>query len=164
MLRVGRRRGSTSPTHPSCVLGDVDLVRALGLAGIRSAVMTRAGSPSRYSRSTASVLEHVDARSSPELRVERLLDFADDQPEQPVLFYDGDWDALLMSRLRARLVGKLHFVCADAELVESLIDKERFQALAATHRPTGAARPAADRRQTAVRLRSTCAIPSSSSR
>ena len=142
MLVREPRTAGRRPLITSCVLGDIDLVRALGLAGIRSAVMTRAGSPSRYSRSTACVLEHVDARSSPELRVERLLDFAGEQLEPPVLFYDGDWDALLISRLRARLTGKLHFVCADAELVESLIDKERFQALAArTGLPVPRAQP-----------------------
>lgn len=115
----------------ACVLGEIDLVRALALGGISSVVMARSGSPSRHSRSTVALLEWADSRAEPGVRVERLLAYAEDQPEPPPLFYDADWDLLLISRARARLARSLRFVIADPELVEDLVDKERFQALAA---------------------------------
>lgn len=114
----------------ACVLGEIDLVSALGLAGVRSVVMAGPGSPSLYSRFTAGVLDHVDARAAPDVRVERLLAFAAEQAEPPVLYYDGDWDTLMISRNRDALTSGFRFVVADADLVESLIDKERFRQLA----------------------------------
>ena len=114
-------------TVTACVLGDIDLVRALAHGGIRPAVMAAPGSPSRYSRSTAALIDHADSSASPGLCVERLLDFAARQDEPPVLYFDGDWDLLMVSRFRERLADGLRFVVADAELVETLVDKEAFQ-------------------------------------
>jgi predicted ATP-grasp superfamily ATP-dependent carboligase len=62
--------------------------------------------------------------------VERLLKFAETQPEKPVLFYEEDRDLLLVSRHRDRLARGFRFTVPDAELVEDLVDKSRFQALA----------------------------------
>lgn len=114
----------------ACVIGEVDLVRALALAGIRSAVAVPPGNPARWSRSTAAILEWSDPWRAPEALVERLVAFASVQALPPVLFYDGDWDLLLVSRHRSRLAKAFRFVVAEAELVEDLVDKARFQALA----------------------------------
>jgi D-aspartate ligase len=63
--------------------------------------------------------------------IERLLSLAAEQREQPVLYYDNDADLLLVSRHRDRLAHRYRFVVASAELVEDLVDKARFHALAA---------------------------------
>jgi len=115
----------------ACVIGVVDLVRSLGLAGIRSAVVTEPGSPARYSRFVTEALDKIDPATDPEGAVTQLLDFASRHPERPVLFYDGDWDLLLVSRYREQLREGFRFVIPDAELVEDLVDKSRYQALAA---------------------------------
>ncbi|MCC2670222.1 MAG: ATP-grasp protein, partial [Armatimonadetes bacterium] len=50
-----------SRTRPlACVIGDIDLVRPLGLAGIRSAVVAKPGDPIRYSRFTEQVIDWLD--------------------------------------------------------------------------------------------------------
>ncbi len=111
-------------------MGEVDLVRALALAGIRSAVFAPPGNPARYARTVVERLPWADPRLQPDTVVERLLDFARTQPSAPVLFYDGDWDLLLVSRYRDVLAEAFRFVIADAEMVETLTDKDRFSRLA----------------------------------
>src|SRR5215208_39397 len=114
----------------ACVMGEVDLVRTLALVGVRSGVVVEPGSPARFSRSAVEALDKVDPATDPEGAVSQLLEFAGRQHEKPVLFYDGDWDLLLVSRHRDRLGEAFHFVVPDAELVEDLVDKARYQALA----------------------------------
>ena len=114
----------------ACVLGEVDLVTALGLAGIPSAVVAHPGNPARYSRYAATCIEWVDPWRTPEALVARLRAFAAEQQQPPVLYYDGDWDVLLISRYRDQLSDAFAFVVPDRELVEDLVDKVRFQALA----------------------------------
>lgn len=114
----------------ACVLGDVDLVRALALGGIRSVVAAEPGNPARYSRATAGVLEWANPSTSAEVLVERLLEFARRRGTPTALFYDGDWDLLVVSRHRDALAAGFRFVVADRDLVEDLVDKARFQALA----------------------------------
>ena len=112
------------------MIGEIDLVRALALAGIRSAVVAQPGNPARYSRAAVRVLEWRDPWTEPEALVERLLAFGRAQPERPILFYDGDWDALLVSRHRDELSEAFRFMIAESGLVEALLDKERFRELA----------------------------------
>ena len=137
MLLLPRRaeRASTTVAKDgppiACVLGEIDLVRALALVGIRSAVVARPSYPARYSRTAVPAFEEwIDPWKQPDALVERLLEFGRAQPERPVLYYDGDADLLLLSRHRARLRGAFRFVVPDAELVETLVDKARFQVLA----------------------------------
>jgi len=135
-MHVPRRAGRASRVvakdgRPiACVLGEVDLVRALALAGIRSAVVARPSYPARYSRSAVPAFEWIDPWRDQTALVERLVEFGRAQPEPPVFYYDGDADLLLVSRHRAQLEGAFRFVVAEAELVETLVDKARFQALA----------------------------------
>jgi D-aspartate ligase len=120
-----------APRPPlACVIGEVDLVRALGLAGIRSAVVAPPGNPARWSRTVEAVLGWSDPWREPEALVERLVAFGTKQPSPPVLYYDGDWDLLLVSRHRERLGTAFRFTVAAADLVEDLVDKARFQGLA----------------------------------
>jgi len=108
----------------------MDLVRPLGLAGIACAVVARPGQITRYSRFTRAVVEWADPWTEPEVLLERLMRFGAAEAERPVLYYEGDWDLLLVSRRRERLRRVFRFVIPDAQLVEDLVDKDRFQALA----------------------------------
>jgi D-aspartate ligase len=135
-IHVPGRAGATSRVAArdgrpvACVLGEIDLVRALALAGIRSAVVARRSYPSRYSRAAKPAFEWIDPWKQPDALVERLVEFGRAQSEPPVFYYDGDADLLLLSRNRARLEESFRFVVADADLVETLVDKARFQDLA----------------------------------
>jgi D-aspartate ligase len=125
-----QRSGPRDEQAFACVMGDIDLIRALGLAGVPCAVMARSGAPERFSRFTRMWIPGADAWKHPDTLLERLRRFGWSRPEPPVLFYDTDGQLLFVSRNRERLGQALRFVVPDAELVEDLVDKERFQALA----------------------------------
>jgi predicted ATP-grasp superfamily ATP-dependent carboligase len=115
----------------ACVIGGgMDLVRPLGLAGIRCAVVTQTGSPSVYSRFTRAALYWKDLSEGTEELVDALVRFGAAQPEPPVLFYTEDSHLLLASRYRHRLKSCFRFVLGDEQLIEDLVDKTRFQELA----------------------------------
>ncbi|MBX6373479.1 MAG: ATP-grasp domain-containing protein [Acetobacteraceae bacterium] len=122
-----RTRRSATPF--ACVLGDMELVRPLGLAGIRSLVVAVPGNPAIWSRFTREAL-HWDGSGGEEGLVDALIRLGTAQPEPPVLFYQEDWQLLLVSRHRDRLAKAFRFVIPEARLVEDLVDKGRFQALA----------------------------------
>ena len=118
-------------TEPrACVIGSMDLVRPLGLAGIDCTVVVEPGDVAAYSRFTRAVIPMADPVREPELLLRRLLEHARIQPEPPVLFYGTDADLLFVSREREFLEPHLRFVVADAGLVEDLTDKSRFIELA----------------------------------
>jgi D-aspartate ligase len=114
----------------ACVLGDIDLVRPLALAGIRSVVVARPGDPLWFSRYAEPGVAWADAWTQRALLVERLMEFGISQPAPPVLFYQGTPDLLTVSRNRERLAQAFRFTIADAALIEELTDKAAFQALA----------------------------------
>lgn len=115
----------------ACVLGDMDIVRPLAMAGIRSWVAASSERPPRYSRFVEGVIERADPWREPEELVARLLSFAQTQPTAPVLFYEDDGYLAVISRFRRRLAEHFRFVIPDADLVEDLMDKARFLDLAA---------------------------------
>lgn len=119
---------TTSPL--ACVLGDMDLVRPLGLAGIRCAVVTAPGGATAHSRFTETVLPWEAGDGGEDALVERLLRFGMAQPERPVLYFEEDTQLLMVSRHRHLLSAAFRFTLADADLVETLVDKARFQDLA----------------------------------
>lgn len=126
---MSRRR--KSPEGPlACVIGDMDLIRPLGLAGIPCAAVARPGSPVTYSRFVHATVAWADPWREPEKLVENLMRFAAEQTEKPVLYYEGDWDLLLVSRFRQTLATAFRFMIADSQLVEDLVDKGRFVELA----------------------------------
>ena len=108
----------------------MDLVRPLGLAGVRCAVVAPPREPVRYSRFATTVVEWADPWTEAETLVDRLLEFGRGQNERPVLYYEEDRDLLMVSRYREPLAEVFRFVIAERELVEDLVDKARFQALA----------------------------------
>jgi predicted ATP-grasp superfamily ATP-dependent carboligase len=112
------------------VMGDVDMVRALGVAGISTALFGFEDEAGRYSRHVDVELPWIDPWDRQEELVEALLEFAATQPEAPVLFPQTDATVLLASRYRERLGERLRLMLGDPELIEQLMDKARFQALA----------------------------------
>ncbi len=132
-----------APARPvlACVMGDMDLLRPLALAGIPCAVVSRPGVSSLYSRYAQSRLAWDDYSENLDGLLDALVGFGKAQPERPVLFYEEDGQILLVSRFRERLSRAFRFVVAEAPLVEDLLDKARFQALAERlHLPVRAAR------------------------
>lgn len=106
-------------------MGDTDLVRPLGLAGVPCVLVADRADPTRRSRFVRDTLDPEGDLAA------RLCAYAAEQAEPPVLFYQRDSYALSVSRERERFSRAFRFVVPDAELVEDLVDKERFGALAA---------------------------------
>jgi D-aspartate ligase len=111
-------------------MGDVDLVRTLGMAGIRSAAVTRPGWPADRSRFTERRVEWADNWGEPERLLGNLLAFARSMPQPPPLFFQHDGDLAFVSRNRDALRPHLLFTIAGAELVEQCLDKTLFAVLA----------------------------------
>ena len=122
------RTGADQPL--ACVMGGMDLVRPLALFGVRSAVVARPGSPALYSRFTHTALCRDGFFERDDDLVDALEWFAAAQPQPPVLFFEEDAQLLLVSRHRDRLARVFRFAIAERELVEDLVDKSRFHALA----------------------------------
>jgi D-aspartate ligase len=122
-------------TALAVVMGDVDLVRALGLAGIDCAFFGIADATARYSRHVRSVLPSIDGweRDHEDEAVEALMRFAGVQAEPPVLYPQTDAALLLASRHRDLLGTVLRLCLADSELIDQLVDKGPFQDLAERH-------------------------------
>lgn len=112
----------------ACVLGDMDLVRPLGLAGVRCAVVGPPGGATAHSRFTERPIPWEGGCDG--TLVDRLLRFGAAQPDKPVLYMEEDAQLLMVSRHRDRLAAVFRFALADGDLVETLVDKGRFQALA----------------------------------
>jgi len=112
-------------------MGDTDLLRPLGLFGLRAAVVAPKSSPAHRSRFAAGGIHWSGTWQDSDALVDELLQFAEDHFSEPVpLFYQYDRHLLLVSRHRRRLAARYRFVLPDAELVEDLVDKVRFAALA----------------------------------
>ena len=114
----------------ACVLGEIDLVRALGKDGVRCAVAAVPGDPAHYSRHVVESIPWFHPLEESQRMLESLMGWGERQPKRPVLFYNGDHDLLLVSRARSELQRFFDFVVADEQLVEDLVDKERFSGLA----------------------------------
>lgn len=127
--RRGRRaRYLARGVAPACVLGGSDAVRPLARAGIPCAVVTDPDDPVRRSRH---VHWSLDARAPGDERiVDDLLAFAHTLPARPVLYPCTDEGLLIASRHREALGTRYDMVLADADLIERLVDKGRFDALA----------------------------------
>ena len=113
----------------ACVMGSMDLIRPLGLAGMRCIAVARPGSPALYSRFNASRLAWPQFAADDAVLVDQLMRAAASQLSPPVLFYEEDAQLLLVSRNRERLARAFRFVIADETLVEDLVDKARFHVL-----------------------------------
>ena len=114
----------------ACVMGDLDLVRPLGLGGIRCAVVAPVGSTLAHSRYTERILPFETPDMSDAARIDALVDFGLSAAQRPVLYFEEDDQLLMVSRHRHRLATAFRFLLPQAELVEQLVDKARFQRLA----------------------------------
>jgi D-aspartate ligase len=125
------RRGRSRPSPgPALVMGDVDLVRALGLAGIPVAFFGVPDASARFSRHVEVVLPWIDHWRNQDELLAALMAFGRSQREAPVLYPQTDAALLLASRHRDELRTAFRLMLADAELIEQLVDKGRFDALA----------------------------------
>ena len=115
---------------PAYLIGDLDMLRPIAAAGIPCVVVARNGSAIARSRFASGVVPWADPWREPERLLERLLVAGAREAQPPTLFYQGDWDLLLVSRFRDQLAEVFRFVVPDATLVEDLVDKSRFRALA----------------------------------
>ncbi len=122
------RRQAFSPM--ACVMGDMNLVRPLGLAGVSCAVVAPPGDPTIYSRFVRVVLPWESFSKNLDALAEVLLRFGTAQQEPPILFFEEDSHLLFVSRYRERLGQAFRFILPEAALVEDLVDKTRFQPLA----------------------------------
>ncbi|HEX8205337.1 MAG TPA: ATP-grasp domain-containing protein, partial [Solirubrobacteraceae bacterium] len=113
------------------VMGDVDLVQALALAGIRSALFAEPYAPARLSRHVVERLRWRDNWREHEGVADVVLEYARRQHVPPVLFPQTDGDLVAISRHRAKLEGHALFLLADAQLIEDTVDKAGFARLAA---------------------------------
>jgi D-aspartate ligase len=113
------------------VFGDADLVRPIGLAGIPCAVPREPGAQLARSRFVRETFAWVDAAAEPERFVDVLAAFGGRCDEPPVVYCEADWELLAVSRHRDRLAPAVRVTVTRPELVEDLVDKSRFQRLAA---------------------------------
>lgn len=114
----------------ACVLGDLSLVRALGRADIPVALAGPAEDLTALSRFVRTRITVPAVEEDPEGTAAVLCAWASSQRSQPVLFYQGDHELLLVSRQRRRLSRFFRMVLPDAQLVEDTVDKLRFAHLA----------------------------------
>lgn len=120
---------TSAETPLALVMGNIDLVRPLGLAGIPCAVFGPPDIPVRLSRHVRESLPWIDPWTRSDALADALVTFATRQPTPPVLLPQGDADLLVASRLRRRLAPHFRLALADEALVEALVDKAQFQAL-----------------------------------
>jgi predicted ATP-grasp superfamily ATP-dependent carboligase len=117
-------------------MGGLSIIRALGRAGVPVACVVTSEtkdqpSLSRYVRRT---LKAPSAAANPDGLVAELLRFSSSistPSTRPVLYVDNDDDLLFLSRNRDHLARHYRFALPSAELLEDLVDKRRFAALAA---------------------------------
>ena len=86
--------------------------------------------PSFFSRHCGQRRLLPDPGAEPEAALAGLRELGKLLPGRPVLFYGDDAMLLLVSRQRAKLKERFRFLLPDAALVEALVDKKRFAALA----------------------------------
>lgn len=112
-----------NPSQLACVMGGMDLVRPLGLAGISSAVVAEGDAPQSFSRFTRARIDIADLWERPDEMARRLVAFGMARSEPPVLFWDRDGYLLFVSRHRETLAPAFRFAIAEPELVEDLVSQ-----------------------------------------
>lgn len=112
------------------LLGDMDLLRPIGLSGIACAVVAKPHAAVRYSRFATRT---IDWTPDDHQLVDRLCRFAETCDEPPVLYFQHDQHVLMISKYRSKLASYVRFALPDGELPDQLIDKIRFLDLAQQH-------------------------------
>lgn len=118
---------------PVVLLGGLNIVRALGLAGIPVIVASAARRlPSMASRYCSGVIE-LPPLSDRDAAVETLIRAAQRLGAHPPLFYDNDDRLALVQDYRAALAPHFGLLLNEPAVAEALLEKSRFQALAERH-------------------------------
>lgn len=126
----GRPTTAIGGPPAAVVCGDLNLLRCFVGRGIPTVVV--AWNPdevtlfSRFARNS----QVIAPPSDPERALADLEAIGKQYRHKPVLYYGTDDMLLLVSRNRERLARYFSFRMPSAELIEDLVDKNRFQALA----------------------------------
>lgn len=110
----------------ACVIGNLDLVRPLGMAGVSCVAVAPPEHPVRFSRFVDAAIDS----EAPAL-ADRLLALGRGQIERLILFFESDDDVRMISEERERLKAHYKFILPSRELVRDILDKDRFRGLAA---------------------------------
>lgn len=115
---------------PVILLGGLNIVRALGLAGIPVVIATQdRRAPSTASRHCKGVLE-LPPLTERDAVVEALVRASARHGARLPLFYDNDDRLALVQDCRAALAPHFAFLLNEPALADALLEKSRFQALA----------------------------------
>ncbi|APR80568.1 Cellulose biosynthesis protein [Minicystis rosea] len=128
-------RGPAPAPGPAAVLhGDLNMLRCFVDAGVHTVVLASdPDAPCFFSRHCGQRRVIADVHKEPEAALAELLALGRLFADRPVLFYGDDATLLLVSRHREALASRYRFAMPPAELLESLVDKVRFAALARAH-------------------------------
>lgn len=107
------------------VMGDLDLVAPLAMAGIPVSIVAARDDPARFSRHRLPYIE--DARPDDDTMLDRLLAYARVQSRPSTLFYESDEDLAFILAHHDVLRHSFRFVFGDPDLVRTLLDKSSFQ-------------------------------------
>lgn len=121
------------PPEPPVVLhGDLNMLRCFAGSGVRTVVLASdPDAPVFFSRHCGQRRLVSNVCSDPDAALADLLALGDLFEQRPVLYYGDDAMLLLVSRNRDALGARFRLHLPSAELVETLVDKRRFAALAA---------------------------------
>ncbi len=111
--------------------GDLNVTRALGRAGIRSAVLS--SRPDDRAFRSRFCLTHgrvPNPLTEPDAFIDALLRFGAAAGNRPGLYYGDDHSLQLVSDHRDRLSPHFSFLMPDPDLVRALVDKVAFALLA----------------------------------
>jgi predicted ATP-grasp superfamily ATP-dependent carboligase len=115
---------------PVVLLGGLNVVRALGMAGIPVIIASsKRQRPSMASRYCSGVIE-LPPIAEREAVVETLVQEAKRLGARAPLFYDNDDRLSLVQDFRAALAPHYALLLNEPELADALVEKARFQALA----------------------------------
>lgn len=113
-------------------LGAYDMVRALGMAGVPSAVYSSVTGEvafrSRYARRTLRLPEFREWNY--QKIFDRIKAFPACEGDRPVLFYAGDSELMFMSRFREQLAQYYRFLLPPPSVLEAVAGKAQFIGLA----------------------------------
>jgi predicted ATP-grasp superfamily ATP-dependent carboligase len=125
-------RHRTGEDEPVAVLhGDLNMLRCFAGTGVPTVVVSRdPDAPVFFSRHCGQRRLIADHHADPAGALADLDALGALYPGRPVLYYGDDAMLLLVSRHRAQLSARFRFSLPDAALIEALVDKVRFAALA----------------------------------
>lgn len=128
---------ATKPYRPAVtsatamIAADLNVLRCFAGTGIHTCVassdQTNLLFYSRYCREKSLI---ANATTAPEQSIADLVELGRSRDEKPVLYYQSDGSLLSISRYRDQLAPHYRFVMPPSELVEDLVDKNRFARLA----------------------------------